>query len=113
MLLAEDLGLTDEVRNLEVLIERTRRKQGRFSVVICAHRQNLGRMDWKRREESARLVSSLRYDRGCGLRDRMCSGFSSTTQLLSNGELRFLHNKRLAHGGDDSEDDDGVSSVFG
>lgn len=42
MLLAEDLRLADQVRNLEVLIEGTGCKQRRLPVVICAHRQNLG-----------------------------------------------------------------------
>lgn len=41
MLLAEDLRLANQVRNLEVLIEGTGCKQRRLPVVICAHRQNL------------------------------------------------------------------------
>lgn len=41
MLFAEDLRLANQVRNLEVLVEGTGCKQGRLSVVICAHRQNL------------------------------------------------------------------------
>lgn len=41
VLLAEDLRLADQVRDLEVLVEGTRREQGCLPVVICAHRQNL------------------------------------------------------------------------
>lgn len=41
VLLAEDLCLADQIRDLEVLVEGTGREQGCLPVVIRAHRQNL------------------------------------------------------------------------
>lgn len=41
VLLAQDLCLADQIRDLEVLVEGTRREQGCLPVVIRAHRQNL------------------------------------------------------------------------
>lgn len=57
MLLAEDLRLADQVRNLEVLIEGTGCKQRRLPVVICAHRQNLiQEMREKRKQKENQLA---------------------------------------------------------
>lgn len=60
MLLAEDLRLADQVRNLEVLIEGTGCKQRRLPVVICAHRQNLIQEMREKKKTKRKSIGCLR-----------------------------------------------------
>lgn len=78
MLLAEDLRLADQVRNLEVLIEGTGCKQRRLPVVICAHRQNLIRE--RKRKKGKSICRPLMHR--CRFGTKVCSTVQCGVELL-------------------------------
>lgn len=82
VLFAEDLCLADQIRDLEVLVEGTRREQGCLPVVIRAHRQNLSTGAGKRRR-----TDQLAHLGGLGFWTGVWTGFTFFASVVILPEL--------------------------